>query len=863
MDTGDGRQACGIAYQPALPAVTEDSQKSLPVRNIRVLVGTSPAARYPGPHPGGAHLVRTGEEGMIMEGRRLLMRGATLTMTMLALVSGRAASQPRPAFNGEWALEQVTRERWMHGHQQARFSPFTSDRHWVMVDSIRGDNAQRTLYLTVGRTMYGRDSALIVVGRDGHVAGLAIGRPPFARIGAGMPGDSTYWADMQRRGSGGGVTLAASRLWDVVPTPLPGMPRIGLAWTDTIERSARDGAFRQAMRGTRMSRVVGERVVDGHRLWIVRDSAAISYEEGYTEPEPTLDTDVTISRTATGTIRGVHLYDPDLRLSRERDDTTSLRGEAILAYPDGRTFHTPARYDRTRRWQLLDAQQYAARLAEQRTRSSARSSGGMVIVPAEGIQQRLAGGDIKARDSLVAAWQHSTDPDEASGLFETLLMWGGRDSASRARLEGRRVAAGDTAYLYELLSRRAYSRTPVDSGDVRRMLPFMSDPSLAWSFGLSRDWLYENLVQALTTWPRAAFDVSPARASVACTLAACRMLAAQWHSAHEPRLRDVGLVASMSVDPSRWADTVIALDGPGRPLLHSAAMLAQGVGATWPAAAKAPMPAAGSDWRAWLEWMDGRDPANVRWTAQSTLPGNFKRDTLPRVRFEESHATAVRFYQARSGRDVIAEWRRQYASAPSDSARLIFGSMLQGVGELALTEAEVADGFRSGDPARIPLARRGLESGMAGSSSLPDSAIALPIIERLLAAMVDSAPLWNVGAPGVQPVRRGHLTMLHAPHGRIFVNGAGIPASVQAAWSSRVTFLTPAEWEKRDLREAAVYYTIALRKWGAFVRADLAASERNARPPEQAPAVNASSTSYYLMQRDGSWVIVATDGWVT
>lgn len=49
-----------------------------------------------------------------------------------------------------------------------------------------------------------------------------------------------------------------------------------------------------------------------------------------------------------------------------------------------------------------------------------------------------------------------------------------------------------------------------------------------------------------------------------------------------------------------------------------------------------------------------------------------------RVRFEESHATAIRFYQARTGRDVIGELRRGFAQAESDSARLVYGTMLGG-----------------------------------------------------------------------------------------------------------------------------------------------------------------------------------------
>src|SRR5207302_5531601 len=135
--------------------------------------------------------------------------------------------------------------------------------------------------------------------------------------------------------------------------------------------------------------------------------------------------------------------------------------------------------------------------------------------------------------------------EEASRVFFALSMWGGRDETFRERLDSLRSASGDMAFLYMRLSNRAYSRTPpTDTADVRAMLPFMEDPAIAWGFNLSRDWLYENLAQGLTSWPRAA--AARNRQVVACTEAACRMLGDLRYSAREPRLRDVALVALFS-----------------------------------------------------------------------------------------------------------------------------------------------------------------------------------------------------------------------------------------------------------------------------------------------------------------------------
>lgn len=793
--------------------------------------------------------------------------GIALVPLVLTLAPRRAASQSAPVvftgptLTGEWAVEQQTRERWMHGRGQSRFAPFHSDRHWILVDSIRGDDAGRRLYLTLGRSVDGRDSAVIVVAPSGQIAGLEVGLAPL-RPGFMYPGDSARREDRRRRGTDDGISLQATRLWDLVPTmPSAGL-RVGLTWTDTIARAADDGPFHQSVHGTRTSAIIGECVVEGRRLWVVHDSALVTYDERYTEPERTLDTTVLVSRFATGTIRGVHLYDPELHLSRERADTTRLSGDATLRYPDGRAFHTPARFERTRRWELMDAPRYAQRMTELRG-ERARASGGMVIVPGNALEKRLADGGVGARDSLLLAWQHATDPDSAATLFRMVSMWGGRSASSRARLDSIRLSAGDTAYLYELLAQRAFRRDPVDSADVRAMLPFMEDPSLAWSHGLSRDWLYENLVQALTTWPRAAAAVSTPRASVACTVSACELLAAQWRTAREPRLRDVGLVALVSMDPARWADTVLRLAGPEHPLLRGAVALVRGVGATWPAASHAPLPSPTNDWHAWLEWMDGRDPRYVRISSQSALPAALRGDTVPGVRFEESHATAVRFVQARTGRDVVAEWRRAYEGATrSDSGRLVFGSMLEGVGALHLTASDVAEGFTSGGPARVTLARSALMEGARWSPM--DSAAADPLVQRLLAVVVDSAAPWPSGTADLATPRRGSPTILHARRGQIFLDPDGISSVIRAAWGARVQFMTRKEWGARDVREAGVFYTInPLRAWGRFVRVALTASERNARTPDQAPSVNASGITYYLMSREGGWVIVAMEGWVT
>lgn len=643
-----------------------------------------------------------------------------------------------------------------------------------------------------------------------------------------------------------------------MPTFRAAPARSGARWTDTLARDAEHEGIRQSLHGTRVSTLVGDTSVNGRRLWIVRDSARVRYEERLLEFERTLDTVVTVTRAVIGTIRGRSLYDPELGLFRERLDSTVLAGEAVLRYPDGRAFPTVARHQRFRRWDLYDRSEYAARQAQLRA-AEARAWGGMVRVPTTDLERRLSRGDTVARDSVLAEWQRADDPDRRERLF-VLLSWSG----PRHRLDSLRVASGDTAYLYQWLTGRAVSSSePTKPHEMHDMIAFMNDPGLAFAFGQSRDWLYENLRQALVTSPPAiARDTSHG----ACTPAACRMLADQWRTAREQRLRELGLIALMTLDPARWSDTVLARNRSGSRFLEPAAMLARGVGATWPAASKAPIPAPNAEWHAWTEWMNGVDSSYAAERAALQRAGQLSMTSPdPSIRFEASHATAIRFVQARTGRDVIGELRRELERAQSDSARLVFGTMLQGLGELHPTLAQLANDLRSTEVSRHALAVRALLQRFREPTDLADSATAAPILDRLITLVIDGVPAWR-------PLRSDgagwahHGPELHQTPGRrdAFLLRDSVPPSLGEKWGARGALLTMDEWDRRPLTDAGVLYTLSsVRRAGPFVLVGVRASERVARNPGDAPRAYAAQVRYYLMDVGGEWVVVASDGWVT
>ena len=767
----------------------------------------------------------------------------------------------------EMAVDHQVRDRWMHGLQRPRFTPFVETRSWILVDSTRTAPAGlRRLHLTL-TGLPGRETAIVELGTDGRVSRLAVSTPPFNRPPALLPGDSARFARFRWFRSGR-VTLPEPRLWDVTMPFRASPARPGARWTDTIARVADHEGFRQAMRGVRVSTLVGDTIVDGRRLWLVRDSARVRYDERWLEDARTLDTVVTLTRTGDGVIRGRYLYDPDVALVHARADTTTLSGEVVLGYPATypgvRTFRTSARYERYQHWQRHDRASYEARLAETRA-AAERGRGGMMMVPAAGVERRLADGDRATLDSVLAEWQRENDPNERERLFRLLRQWGSRDPLFVERLDSLRVASGDTAYLYRWLAERAYgSRAPADTADVRRMLVFMADPALPLSYGASADGLYENVQQGLTTWPPA---VTTDTSRWKCTPAACRVLAEQWRTAREPRLRDVGLVALLTLEPARWADTVLAREQAGSRFLRRAAMLARGVGATWPAASKAPMPPPNAGWETWAEWMGGTDPqyAAARTATQRSL-GMPPPRPESRVRFEESHATAIRFHAVRTGRDLVGELRRRFDGATSDSARLVFGTMLQGLGELRLSADEIKAYLRSSQPSERALADRSLRHLFFFTrTEAADSATVLALLDRLVSLVVEGVPAWRPLAGGPPGWAREGPTLHQDPSRRaVFLLADSTPPALREKWKDRVGVVTAAEWARRPLTEGGVLYTLsAVRRAGPFVLVGVSTSERVARREGATPQLYAAMVSYYLMEVNGEWVVVATDAWVT
>jgi len=235
------------------------------------------------------------------------------------------------------------------------------------------------------------------------------------------------------------------------------------------------------------------------------------------------------------------------------------------------------------------------------------------------------------------------------------------------------------------------------------------------------------------------------------------------------------------------------------------------------------------------------------------------------VRFEELHVTAIHFFEARTGRDITGEIRRAFESAQDDSARLVYGTMLQGLGELRLNADQVAAYFRSGNAARVQLARSALADLFDHGAAIADSATTVSVLDRLVSLALEGVPAWRSldGAPAGWATRGPEL---HAAPRRetSFLLADSMPPALKKKWNGRVNIVTAEEWQRRPLTVGATLYTLSsVRRSGPFVLFGMTTSERAARRAGEAPRLYAAGIRYFLMERDGEWVVVSSDEWVT
>ncbi|MGH7553201.1 MAG: hypothetical protein ACREMQ_09285 [Longimicrobiales bacterium] len=266
-----------------------------------------------------------------------------------------------------------------------------------------------------------------------------------------------------------------------------------------------------------------------------------------------------------------------------------------------------------------------------------------------------------------------------------------------------------------------------------------------------------------------------------------------------------------------------------------------------------PLPDADANWRDWLDSADGRIPA------RTALPNPGAQPNRPRV--QDSHRLAIRAHEALTGRPVRAELRAAFEQATEDSARLVFGAILRGIGELSASDPDdLARQLRTGSEAERNLARRELPE-LVRSAPRADSATAFELIDRVLAMTVERAPAWpTLEAPAGTP-----FTPTPAANDvAVLIISDGLPAAILERWAGRARFVTAAEASAQDPRTATRTVSVGQRDDTRTVRGRVLELFRMDGEGVQPDAAGyAGGSTYFLLRTESGWVIVIQSAWIT
>ena len=178
----------------------------------------------------------------------------------------------------KYAVEVVTRDRWMNSRQRPLHTPTTTATTWIYVDSIAVDSAAnaRIYWAQTGVANTG-DPAIITSTLDGRVHAINASLRPRQPSPAMLAAVDTARMTRARvlSSTGDRLTLPESRVWDLVRSFRPARLVAGSRWVDTIALSATFGDMHQSLRGVRTYVLVRDTVVAGRNLWIDSEMDAL------------------------------------------------------------------------------------------------------------------------------------------------------------------------------------------------------------------------------------------------------------------------------------------------------------------------------------------------------------------------------------------------------------------------------------------------------------------------------------------------------------------------------------------------------------------------------------------------------------
>jgi hypothetical protein len=757
-------------------------------------------------------------------------------MCALAGAGGAAQAQPVNTQQPPVVLERVTRDRWVHADQHPGFVPFDSNSTATHIRATISTalNGTRNLMTRAAQGLQARLSLDLT----NRLRNATVDQPP---VSYSQYEDARGQAEMRRRrlhGTGETIELPLARVWEI-PFVMPPAPlRVGLTWSDTVSLFTETEGISQSLSGIRRNEVVGDTVIDGRSLPIVRTQADLTIRSRDMTTDYALEELFEITRDVSGQFTGWAAIDTAIGVRAAGRDSTVMTGTAVLRTGDGRSFTSPVRYERTRTWLLRDSVLWAQRQDSLRAQAR-RQDTGMLILPRTTLEERLLANDAALIDSLFARWRVTDNPNERAAI-RALLVRSARGSTPgvEERLRALRVEIGDTSGArLESMQALGQPRYSIE------LLPYLNDLGRLWRSGFVPRFTYSELGNHLR---RATPILEPDSTRWACAPSVCQAIIAQATSAREPRLRDAALAGAFAREPARWYDRLVARADSGSLIARSTLQLAQGVGATWPAAPKIPMPEPGADWRRWLVWM-----------------GN-------QVRFEESHINALRMYAARTNRNPIDELRQGWPPA-DDSARLVIGTILRGMRALGdPTPDELATALLSGPDADRIAARRQLDEMMRRNARPANDSVRIELLLPLLDSLSRGADAPWPGQPAGAPMPNGRRIHPWAIdfHGisdvPVFILDAELPAFLTSTLPSRFTLITRRAWDARPQRDGGVLISFQpTRQWDRFVSIGWSWTVFQRRAANEAPSGYAGGGSLVLLRTPDGWRVVGVGAWIT
>jgi hypothetical protein len=650
---------------------------------------------------------------------------------------------------------------------------------------------------------------------------------------------------MRLTGLGETLNLPEARLWNI-PFVVPEQTLTpGLRWTDTLSYKADPGeGLFEELSGVWENQVVGDTVIDGRSLPLVSSEATIRYRSVEPMRDYAQEGPLIVEKDCQGTITGWAAVDTTLSVRAAGADSLRWNGMAFLKTQDGTSYLSPIRYEGTRTWLLRDSLDWAVLQDSSRARRR-REGTGMLMLPHRPIEERLAEGDSILADSVRQAWIETENPNERQELGRLLSLWGDHSRSGRKALEDwmldQRLALGDSARVVDDLLRSTQSGLVGDRLEL--VLPYLDDIGRLWRLGVNPRYAYGQMADNLmgsspllepdtTRW-----DLDPAT---------CDRLLGLEATATEPRLKDVGLAGSFARAPAPLYEALSARADEGSLIAREALEMARGVGATWEAAPKDPMPPPGADWTEWLSWMGGS------------------------VRFQTSHRDALRLYAAATGRDPLEELRRSWPPA-GDSAQLVIGTILRGMDALPPpTDQELVEAFLSGSRERIQGAGRELNHLLRPGAPLASEEIVEELAPDLVNMVLEGGDSpWPAvdGLVDDNADRIVHLVAvnLHGVEGvPLFLLDENLPERIASNLESTVELVDSATWINRPRRAGgAIIRILPVRSSGSFVAMvwDWTVLEKKA--PDEAPSGYAGGGHVFLLKTEEGWQIVGHGAWIT